>query len=511
MKIALTIKKTLNLLIALAAAIASALSQAQETIPEQAIPKKSEGMIMLDYESIPVRDGPSIDLMGFHIMNKVNDWLYLGVGGYAPLVKGEYGGSMAFDVTAHAQRKVLGELFVNAGVSAGGGGGGKSTEQSKVLSGTGGFIKNYVGLGYDFKHFSVGANYAKMKFTNSAIDHAQLNAYVQFPFSYAVGSYTNSGGKASADEQALWESISDSGENMLTLGLDNIFQIKPEASNKSTINVADLQFSHFMTNNVYWFADLGVGYNGLPLYNQILGGLGYRYNVSQQLALYGQLGIGSGGYAPEKINTGSGLLIYPKVSAEYLLNKNIGLAFTGGYLEAPDGSSKNYTFGAAMNYHINPANSKTGTGSFSGFNGYRFNLSQQTEFDVKFKGTERSNINMLSVQVDTLINDYIYVPIQASVAYNAYLSYPGYGEFLGGVGIQNKYDKDDRLQGFGQVLVGTNVHGLIVKSGLGLNYSVSDHLAIYSLVGQTIGLDNEKFKSNYAALGLTSRFSVPNW
>jgi hypothetical protein len=511
MKIALTIKQALNLLIALAAAIASALSQAQEDIPEQASPKKAEGMIMLDYESIPVRDGPSIDLMGFHIMNKVNDWLYLGVGGYAPLVKGEYGGFMAFDVTAHAQRKVLGDMFLNAGVSAGGGGGGKSTEQSKVLSGTGGFIKNYVGLGYDFKSFLVGANYAKMKFTNSAINNTQFNAYVQFPFSYSVGSYASSGSKASDDNQALWESLSDSGENMLTLGLDNFFQIKPEGSNKGTINVADLQFSHYITNNAYLFFDLGVGYKGLPLYNQIIHGIGYRYNLSSQLALYGQLGIGSGGYAPEKINTGSGLLIYPKVSAEYLLNKNIGLALSGGYLEAPEGSSKNYTFGAAMNYHINPAKSNAGPASFSGFNGYRFNLSQQTEFDVKFKGTQRSDINMLSVQVDTLINDYIYVPIQASVAYNAYLSYPGYGEFLGGIGIQNKYDKDDRLQGFGQVLVGTNVHGLIVKSGLGLNYSLTDHLAIYGMLGQTIGLDIDKFKSNYAGLGLTSRFSIPNW
>jgi hypothetical protein len=61
------------------------------------------------------------------------------------------------------------------------------------------------------------------------------------------------------------------------------------------------------------------------------------------------------------------------------------------------------------------------------------------------------------------------------------------------------------------VLVGTNVHGLIVKSGLGINYSVSDHLAIYGMLGQTIGLDNDKFKSNYAGLGLTSRFSIPNW
>jgi len=503
-------KPAVNLLIALAITLSATRSHAQELTPGQARLSKAEGMIMLDYESIPVPDSQSIDLMGFHFMNKATDWLYLGIGGYAPLVKGEYGGFMALDVIAHAQRKVLGDLFVNAGLSAGGGGGGKSVEQSRVLSGTGGFIKNYVGLGYDFKKFSIGANYAKMKFTNSAIDHAQLNAYVQFPFSYSIGSYANSGSTTSSDEQALWESISDSGENILTLGLDNFFQIKPEASNKSTINVADLQFSHFMTNNTYWFADLCVGYKGLPLYNQILGGLGYRYTVSPQLALYAQLGVGSGGYSPEIINTGSGLLVYPKASAEYMLNKHYGLALSGGYLEAPKGSSKNYTFGAAMNYHINPTNSSGKNGSVGGFNGYRFNLFQQSEFTVTFRGKKRGDINMLSVQVDNLINDRIYIPIQASVAYNAYLSYPGYGEFLGGIGVQNKDDKNDHLQGFGQVLVGTNVHGLIVKSGLGLNYSVNDHLAIYGLLGQTIGLDSDRFKSNYVGLGLTSRFSVLN-
>ncbi len=349
-------KPAVNLLVALSIALATTDSHALEIAPEQAGLSKAEGMIMLDYESIPVPDSQSIDLMGFHFMNKVTDWFSLGVGGCAPLVKGEYGGFMAIDVTAHAQRKVLGDLFVNAGLSAGGGGGGKSVEQSKALSGSGGFIKNYVGLGYDFKDFSIGANYAKIKFTNSAIDHAQLNAYVQFPFSYSIGSYANSGSQTSADEQALWESISDSGENILTLGLDNFFQIKPEGSNKSTINVADLQFSHFMTNKTYWFADLGVGYKGLPLYNHILGGLGYRYTVSPKLALYAQLGVGSGGYSPEIINTGSGLLVYPKASAEYMLNKHYGLALSGGYLDAPKGSSKNYTFGSNSRFDLNPLN-----------------------------------------------------------------------------------------------------------------------------------------------------------
>ncbi len=506
------IKPFFSGLVVLGASLVTNIAMAQEMAPEPASLSKTEGMIMLDYQAIPVPNNPSIDLMGFHVMSRVNDWLYLGVGAHAPLFKGEYGGFMTFDVTAHAQRKVWGDFFVNAGVSAGGGGGGKSVEQSRVLSGTGGFIKNYLGLGYDFKDFSVGANYAKMKFTNSAIDHAQLNAYVQFPISYAIGAYANSGEKVATDPTALWEPLADTGENMLTIGLDNFLQIKPEGTNKSTIHVADLQFSHFMTQHAYWYLDMGVGYSGLPLYNQLLGGLGYRFYLAPQLALYGQLGIGSGGYAPLTINTGAGLLVYPKVSAEYMLDKNFGLALSAGYLDAPKGSSKNYTLGAAMNYHIHAGGGSSSSPTTDAvFSGYRFNVFQQTEFDVKYRGQAQGKVNMLSVQIDNLINDHIYIPIQASVAYNAYRSYPGYGEFLGGIGIQNKYDKDSPFQGFGQVLLGTNVHGLIVKTGVGMNYGISDRLAIYGLLGQTTGIDHDKFKSSYLGLGLTSRFSVPNW
>ena len=55
-----------------------------------------------------------------------------------------------------------------------------------------------------------------------------------------------------------------------------------------------------------------------------------RVAVAPRVNLYGQLGFGSGGYAPEKIDTGPGLLVYPKVSAEYLLNKNFGVALSAG-------------------------------------------------------------------------------------------------------------------------------------------------------------------------------------
>ncbi len=503
-------ESTFKWALAMGACLPAQLCLAQ---PAAATLTKGEAMVMLDYQVIRVPDAPSLDLMGFHFLNKMNDWLYLGVGGYAPVVKGEYGGFMAFDVTAHAQRKVYGDVFANAGLSMGGGGGGKSVEQSKVLSGTGGFFKGYVGLGYDFKDFSVGANVSKVKFINSAINSSQLNVYVQVPFSYNVGPYASSGERfVSSGQPGGFDTEGASGENTLTVGLDNYSQVNPQGSAKGIINVVDLQFSHFMTRSAYWYFSLGVGYHGLPLYNQILGGVGYRVPVSPSVNLYGQLGLGSGGYAPEKIDTGSGLLVYPKVSAEYLLNKNFGVALSAGYLVAPTGSSKNHTLGLALNYRLHSGGtSASGNDAADGiYRGYRLSLSQQTEFKVRVRGGGVDNINMLAAQVDHLIDDHLYIPIRAGVAYNAYLGYPGYGELAAGVGLQSKYAKGDGFQYFGQLLVGTNVHGPIVQTGLGLNYGLSDRLAIHGMAGQTIGVDNDKFKSGYVGLGVTYRFSVPS-
>ena len=120
---------------------------------------------------------------------------------------------------------------------------------------------------------------------------------------------------------------------------------------------------------------------------------------------------------------------------------------------------------------------------------------------------------MLSAQLDTMVSDHIYIPVRAGVAYNAYLGYPGYGELLVGVGLQNKYDKGDRVQFFAQLLGGTNVHGLILKPGIGMNYTLSDRLAIHATSGKTIATspDNGNFRATDLALGLTYRFSVPSW
>jgi hypothetical protein len=492
-----------------------AVDGANHATPERHVLSTAKGLIMLDYEVIPVFGNSSIDLLGVHYLHQMNNWLYLGFGAHAPLVYGNYGGFMALDVTIHAQHRIYGNLFADAGVSLGGAAGGSSLQRVTALSGTGGFIKGYVGLGYDFSGFSAGVNFARAQLTDSPINHAQLNLFIQKPVSFSLGSYADAGSTTASDFSPPGDQ-----ENILTLELNNIFQIKPKGSNKNTINSLSLQFSHFLTNHEYLFFEAAVGYKGLPIYNEVLGGAGYRLSISPHVNLYSQVGVGSGGYVPSFIDTGPGLLVYPKVSLEYLLDSNIGLSVTGGYLAAPKGSSRNYTLGAAMNYHLSTGNEGL-PGSNAARNlvlrGFRFSMFQQTEFDVRISNRKRNNNDLLSFQLDKIVNDHWYVPIQLSLSYNRFLGYPGYGEILTGLGIQNKFSATNRFQGFFQILIGANVLGMILKPSIGLNYTLSDSLALYGQLGRATSLDKLNlyrkdlpFSSYFAGAGLTYRFSLPD-
>lgn len=492
---------------ALVSGHAMASESAATTTPQGPGLSRAEGLLVFDYQKIPLAGGGSIDLKGLHVLQRLADGLYVGVGVHAPLVGGDYGGFMAFDGTVHLQRPLWGRLFANAGVSLGGGGGGRSREQSKFLSGTGAFAKAYAGLGHDFGPVAVGANIAWMKFERSAIDHSQLDIFVQVPFGYTVGSFARAGSRVTrADNPG---SFGDGSETTLSLGLDNFVQVDPIGTAKGTIRVADLQYAHYLTDHGYWYASLGVGYRGVPLYNQLIGGLGYRVPVTPRISLHGQLGVGSGGYSPEDIDTGSGLLVYPKVSAEYALTRQLGVSLSAGYLVAPKGSSKNKTYGLALNYRIHTGGAAAGDLSFTG---HRFSLYPQVDFNLRYRGIDRPRVDLLSGQLDTIVGDHLYIPVKGSIAAGAYLDYPGYGELLAGVGVQSAHAPGRRMQFFGQLLGGANVHGLIVQAGVGLNVALSDRLALYASIGKTRSVTSgeKTFSTDYAGAGLSYRFSIPS-
>ena len=267
-------------------------TRASETSPvgsgetsNQPAPSTASGTVILDYETIPIPEYGSIDLMGLHLYKRFNNWLYLGVGGHAPLIRGDYGGFMVFDASVLVQQRLFWNIFADAGASWGGGGGGKNVAQSRIISGSGGFKKAYVGLGYDFNTLSAGVNLSNIKLTGSAIHSSQLDFYIQVPFTFEVGPYSSSGHNLPdiQDSSREEDNATKSTGNSLELGLNNIIQLKPEGSYKKTINLIEVQFNHYLTDRSYLFIEGGAGYRGLVLYNQVLGGIGYKYPYSHTI------------------------------------------------------------------------------------------------------------------------------------------------------------------------------------------------------------------------------------
>lgn len=474
--------------------------------------RRNEAQLTLDYQVVKVPGDAPLDLLGFHVHHKLREWLYLGAGVYAPHLKGEYGGFMAFDVGARLRQRLGGAWWASADLSVGGGGGGRSMAQSTVLSGTGGFVKGSLGLSYDFGPFALGAGASRIKFRQSLIDDTQAQVFLTIPYTYLSGPFGRHGQALSAAEER--QAAEQTGENLLTVTLDNYRQLDPQGTNKGMVRTADLQYSHFFAPDSYWFGALGVGYAGLPIYNQMLGGVGRRLRLTPEFSLYAQIGLGSGGYAPEIIDTGPGLLVYPRLAAEYMLTPDLGLALSAGYLAAPKASSRNQTFGIALTQHLRSGTGDGragGTASPARWHGLRLSVFQQTDFRLRYRGIARENLQMIGVQVDTPLGGRWYLPLQAAVATSDYLGYPGYGELLAGLGLQTHAGAQDRLQFFGQLLVGANVHGLGLKLGGGLRWLLDDRLALQLALGhiETRRSDGQRFSAHSLGLGLDYRFAVP--
>lgn len=488
-------------------AMAAAPALAQDAEPSAL--RRSEARLTLDYQTVRVRGDRAIDLMGLHLYTEVAEGISVGAGLMGPLISGQYGGFMGASVGVQGRWRLGGPVVALAAADIGGGAGGRSPEHAKRLSGSGSFMRGQLALGYDMGGFTVGAGVSRLQFRRSLIDGSQLNAFVELPFSYLSGPYALRGQPLAAPDDR--RAAREMGESMVSFSLDNYRQLKPTGSYAGTVRTGEFQFAHFLAPDLYWFANFASAYSGLPTYNQLLGGLGWRWRPAPAWALYAQLGVGSGGYAPEQIDTGPGLLLYPKLSAEYSVGSKLGLALSAGYLAAPKGSSRNPTYGLTLTRHLRSGQAAAGAAAPARYEGLRLTLLHQSDTRLRYREVERPSLHMLGLQIDMPVSERWYLPLQASAAYTAYLGYPGYAEIFAGLGLQSRLAPGERLQAFGQLMAGANVHGKGGKIGVGLRHVLDDRLAI-SLSGGRIearSAGGGRYSATHLVLGLDYRFSVP--
>jgi hypothetical protein len=119
-------------------------------------------------------------------------------------------------------------------------------------------------------------------------------------------------------------------------------------------------------------------------------------------------------------------------------------------------------------------------------------------------------MQMVGVQGDVALSPHFYLPVQATVATSAYLGYPGYGELLAGLGAQSATPFSDRVQVFGQLMGGTNVHGPAVKASAGLRYDLDERWSVHWAAGKLAARNSggKRFGADSVALGLDYRFAM---
>lgn len=497
-------------LLALAGAAARAQSAPGAEPTEASALSRHEARLMLDYQTVKVDGDSPIDLKGLQVYLPVAGGWSVSAGLMAPMLSGRYGGFMGASVGVQRRWRLGGPVVALAGLAVGGGAGGRSPEHAKRLSGTGSFVRGQLGLGYDAGAVTLGAGVSRVKFRRAAIDGTQLNLFIDVPFSYLTGPYALHGQPLSRsdDERAAREM----GETLLSFTLDNYHQQRATGTYTGTVRSGEFQFAHFLTPQLYWFASFASAYSGLPTYNQLLGGLGWRWQPAPAWRLYAQLGVGSGGYAPEQIDTGPGLLVYPRLSAEYLLSPTVGVALSAGYLTAPKGDSRNPTYGLTLTRHLRAgAPGRAADAAPARYEGLRITLLHQSDTQLVYRDVKRPALHMIGLQLDVPLDARWYLPLQASAAYTSYLGYPGYAEIFGGIGLQTRLAPGERWQLFGQLLAGANVHGKGGKVNAGLRHVLDERLAI-SLSGGRIearGSSGGRYTANNVVLGLDWRFAVP--
>lgn len=468
-----------------------------------------KALLKLNYQALDIPGYQPLGLSGLHYLQGINDWLYFGLGTYFAMLQGDYGGFFTLDVTVQIQHRLIGNLMGDVGASFGGGAGGTSATNAAIIAGDGRYINTYAGLGYRLHDFTLGVEYSYFHFSNSLINSAQIDFYIQKSLSFGAGAYRYLNKMVHSISQLIYDKdCPDESKNSLTFEFNNFIQQHPQGLSKKIINLISVEFAHYINSHYFAFIEGDAGYHGLPAYNQLVGGLGYHFLISSHVGFLSQLGIGSGGYDLAEMNTGSGLLIYPKLALEYLFTKHFSLALTGGYLFAPQGTFQSFTAGVAMNYYL-----FTG-GKIHYFNisdkpmfkGFRFHLFNQTEFDVKFQKQNSTDVNLLSAEFDCFVHTHWFIPTQISFAYTGIT---GYGEALVGFGLQTKTVAAKQFQYFFQSLIGGNNAGFIVKPEIGFDYGLSDPLAIYGMISRTIPVNTNQLNASYSVgLGLTYRFSL---
>lgn len=472
-----------SLLLCLFAFISSFLFSQHELIPEK---KTQKAFAKLDFLSLDLpADDPNMGFTGIHYNLMINNWSYAGLGIYGA-VSGNKGGFFTLGINAGIKKYFSNNLYIDTGFHFGGGGGASAPD------GGGAFILPHFNLGHNFKNFSINSGWSYVDFFDGGnIKGHQVNVGIEIPLDYTYSNYEASENTFDFTDlnKSDWNINSKKTSLMLHLNTLKINGNTQGINNNKTIKLAGFELASYFTKN--WFAFLKVdgAFDGIKAgYMDVFLGGGYLYafnkNNTNILAKFGVGAAGGGG-----IDTQGGFLLYPDISLEQRIFKDLFIAINKGFVLSPNSHFNTSSLGIGLKYYIE-RNGIIADKSFSNgkFKGIEVVVKQDFYRDAKRDSNVSEDMHQISLQINLDINKNIYVAGQTSFA--NFGDAGAYAEGIVGLGAKTNPFLNDKITIFGQVLGGaaggggiSTGEGLIVKPSAGFSYKLNNTLSFRTAAG----------------------------
>lgn len=466
------------------------------------------------FETLELPANENMGLLGGSFLFDATDWLAVGGSAYGALT-GERGGFITLGLTAELRKKLSHYSEVNAGMFVGGGGG----RGGYTLQGGGLMLRYHLGGQLNTQRWgNLGAGLSYVEFPNGHIDSFQPYVSYEYPFTTLL----TSGWFAAQPERNQSASSLLTAEQEFSVVYQR-YDIPSDVRTDSggpqhtTLELMGVEWHRYLNDAMFLKIEsagaMGGESNG---YMQLLLGAGGRLRLTDSTAL--KLSAAAGFAGGGSVATGGGLLL----DASLALQQNLGKRWFGeiaaGYVDAPDGDFEATSLSAKLGYRFKVPQIRedkillTDLGGFASQN-LRIRTTHQSYFKAATGWRNHhadQDVNLLGFQLDSFLNDHVYLSGQGIAAYQGNAG--GYMTGLVGGGTH--------LPLFGSPLSlelealagaagggGLDVAGGFVWQGnVGLGYQLSD---AYSIIGSYGYMSAPKgdFRAKVLGLSLAYRFS----
>lgn len=485
-----------------------------ENVPQK---KTQKAFAKIDFLSIQmpetnILNEPNMGFSGIHYNFNLSNNFYTGAGIYGS-VTGKRGGFFTLGVNAGYKKQLSSKFYIDTGIHFGGGGGAGAPD------GGGAFILPHFNLGYNFKSFSINSGWSYVNFFDGGlIKGHQLNIGLEIPidFNYATQDEIENSFSVEKLNTTDWNQQTRKTSFMFHLNNLKAQNARPssgEVIEGKTIRLAGFEFASYFSEN--WFAFLKVdgAYSGIKAgYMDVLLGAGYQFSFNKNRTnILGKFGLGAGGGGG--VDSDGGFLLYPDISIEQQIFKDLFITINKGFLFTPSQVFKTSNFGIGIKYYadMNGTTSNHKTFKNGSFKNIDLIIKQDWYFNAKRITDPTEDMHQISLQINYNVSKNLFLAGQTSFA--NFGNAGAYAEGIVGLGIKTSPLLHNTITLFTQVLAGAagggNIstgEGLIIKPSIGIDYQFNKKLSVRSALG-FVSAKGGDLNSTYLNFGIKYNLS----